>query len=624
MNALGQAKGAWITAFMPILNYVIPKVIALINWLTILGQKIAMLTARIFGGSIKASQQQAQALQEMGGAAGGAAAEFKPILAAFDELNRLEEPDAGGGGAGADLSEPTFDFDESELKDYLTWYDWLYDKTEKLLEIHKKLDTWLQKCAKSINWFAENMYQMFRGDNLQMAEAMTHQFEELGRTLAEALNHFVDAVNWEMIGKALGAGLDLALSWLVSFIYTFDWRKLASSIASAINGAISEINWTNVGKVLAGYWNIVWQSFVGFVSTIDWTALGTAIADTINGALEALDVASFEEGVTAVCEGLYQGFVAIVENLDWALLAERIIELLIAALRGAVSLNNLDILFFGLGSRMSNKTTEGFDSGKPELQKSVDEGVGNVEKRFSKGWRDINSDSNSQWEKTRSDVSAKIEGIKSDSTSKFDTIKSKLSLSSQNTKTAVVAAFSALSAGISPVLFTIQGAFSSAWGGILSDTSSKFSSLVSTIGGAVGSIGQSISGMLSTIGSGISSAWGSITGFVSSALAQLAQVKIPAMASGGVITKPTVGLVGEYAGAKTNPEIVTPENLLRNIIGESNDDVADVLVQGFRQIITAINDKNTEIRIGDDVISAAAARGDRDFKKRTGRSQFAL
>lgn len=31
MSALGEAKGAWITAFMPVLNFVIPKIIALIN-----------------------------------------------------------------------------------------------------------------------------------------------------------------------------------------------------------------------------------------------------------------------------------------------------------------------------------------------------------------------------------------------------------------------------------------------------------------------------------------------------------------------------------------------------------------------------------------------------------------
>ena len=40
-------------------------------------------------------------------------------------------------------------------------------------------------------------------------------------------------------------------------------------------------------------------------------------------------------------------------------------------------------------------------------------------------------------------------------------------------------------------------------------------------------------------------------------------------------------------------------------------------------IIEAINNNNVEIKIGDDVISASAARGAKDYKKRTGMNQFA-
>lgn len=96
------------------------------------------------------------------------------------------------------------------------------------------------------------------------------------------------------------------------------------------------------------------------------------------------------------------------------------------------------------------------------------------------------------------------------------------------------------------------------------------------------------------------------------------------LADGGVLDQPTAAMMGEYAGAHNNPEIVTPENLMRQIVMEGNDDLADTFIAVGRQIVAAIQDNNLEIKIGDDVISAAAARGDRDFKKRTGRSQFAI
>jgi len=45
----------------------------------------------------------------------------------------------------------------------------------------------------------------------------------------------------------------------------------------------------------------------------------------------------------------------------------------------------------------------------------------------------------------------------------------------------------------------------------------------------------------------------------------ISSVGIPALAEGGVITGPTTALMGEYPGARTNPEIVTPENKMRDV-----------------------------------------------------------
>ena len=51
---------------------------------------------------------------------------------------------------------------------------------------------------------------------------------------------------------------------------------------------------------------------------------------------------------------------------------------------------------------------------------------------------------------------------------------------------------------------------------------------------------------------------------------KFAQIKIPAFATGGVIKTPTLGLMGEYANASTNPEIIAPENKLRQIYREES------------------------------------------------------
>lgn len=99
--------------------------------------------------------------------------------------------------------------------------------------------------------------------------------------------------------------------------------------------------------------------------------------------------------------------------------------------------------------------------------------------------------------------------------------------------------------------------------------------------------------------------------------------RVPYLAQGGLISDRTLAMVGEYPGAHTNPEIVSPSNMMRDIVAEGNDDLADVMIQIGGQIVNAIVNKETSISIGDDVISAAAARGAKNFKMRTGRNQFA-
>ena len=94
--------------------------------------------------------------------------------------------------------------------------------------------------------------------------------------------------------------------------------------------------------------------------------------------------------------------------------------------------------------------------------------------------------------------------------------------------------------------------------------------------------------------------------------------KVQAYAKGGVVNTPTVAMVGEYANAKSNPEIITPESKMREVFAESNADLGDTFIQIGQQIISAINNKDTSITIGDETIARSASRGNRAYKQRTG------
>ena len=111
-----------------------------------------------------------------------------------------------------------------------------------------------------------------------------------------------------------------------------------------------------------------------------------------------------------------------------------------------------------------------------------------------------------------------------------------------------------------------------------------------------------------------------------------APIALPAIASflpafsfanGGVVTAPTLSLTGEYPNARHNPEIITPENKMREVFNEGNTELAMLLDRNNR-LLEQLLEKDNSITIGDDVISASAARGNMNYKKRTGRSQFAI
>ena len=67
-------------------------------------------------------------------------------------------------------------------------------------------------------------------------------------------------------------------------------------------------------------------------------------------------------------------------------------------------------------------------------------------------------------------------------------------------------------------------------------------------------------------------------GFTASATALVKGIGATPFADGGIVSGPTLGLVGEYAGAKSNPEVIAPLNKLKEIIGEPAS--APVIVGG--------------------------------------------
>ena len=58
---------------------------------------------------------------------------------------------------------------------------------------------------------------------------------------------------------------------------------------------------------------------------------------------------------------------------------------------------------------------------------------------------------------------------------------------------------------------------------------------------------------------------------VAGGLANVAKIATQKFADGGIVYGPTLGLMGEYPGASSNPEVIAPLNKLKELIGDAGN-----------------------------------------------------
>lgn len=99
---------------------------------------------------------------------------------------------------------------------------------------------------------------------------------------------------------------------------------------------------------------------------------------------------------------------------------------------------------------------------------------------------------------------------------------------------------------------------------------------------------------------------------------------IPHLASGGILTAPTTALLGEYPGARQNPEIATPQSLMYETIQKAHGDLVTAFASMTRQVIAAIEDKDLSVQIGDEQVARSAQRGNTSYYNRTGKALLTI
>lgn len=212
-------------------------------------------------------------------------------LSGLDDLNNLTT-DSGGEGASSQNPITVQDVSIDGLVDKILNYDWY----KVGLELGHKINDALA----SIPW-----------DFIQkIAIALTTD-------LSNFLNGLVDGIDWNLIGTTIGNGIQTALLFAHTFMTNFNWQKFGTSIANALNGVFNTADFTLLGKTLASKWVALIDWLYGFVTTFDWSKFGTSISEAVMGWWNSIDWSKLADTISTGILGLLTSFSDFIANIDW-------------------------------------------------------------------------------------------------------------------------------------------------------------------------------------------------------------------------------------------------------------------------------------------------------------------
>jgi len=273
-NSLGAMAAPIINALAPAIDFVVDKIVTLLNLINQLFAKLG--GSSTYTAAKKMSTTWGDAADKASGSAKKAAEDAKRYLLGFDELNILGKPDTGSGsgsGAGATAADYASMFEEVEIDSSVS------DFVERIKECFASQD-WkglgdeiggkINEAIEAVPWGAiGSKVGSFLDGSIKSSyfTLKAINFENLGKGFADALNNFFGSVEWEYLGRLLTRRLTSLGDLIIGFFMEFDFGTLGASISSFASGVFREITeWLNDKK---------WDEIGGSI----WTKL----TDFING-----------------------------------------------------------------------------------------------------------------------------------------------------------------------------------------------------------------------------------------------------------------------------------------------------------------------------------------------------
>lgn len=554
-------KNSFGSVLAPVIEYVVNLVYQLMK-------AIQSLVYALSGVNIFANAS-AKAYASMASSAKEANKETKQLSGVHSEINNIQNNDSGSSGSGGGSVTPSFDLSQIDSK--------MSPLAQKLYDFFKPLvDSWntygaglveqIKTTAGQIGELISSVWGSFEKiitngtvysilenilaiiGNIAQAWANAWTYNGNGdaiiQNLANALNNLLTAINNVVQSPEFQEWLNNCsdkFREISEKIASIDWQPLVEALTEIgqnigtlaldiLSGLVDIFKWLVENPIVAEILLAI-AIAIGVVSTA--ISVVSSVIAVLNPILQATNITLLPLigiiiGVIAALAAVIAIIILVVQNWDWLCEQAKIIW------------NAIAEFFINLWQGICDVATTVWTAIK-DFFISIWTAISNF---FSNIWNGIKNVAMTVWNAITTTISNVIKGIK-------------------NT--------------ISNVLNTIKTVWNNIWNGLKTTVTNIFNGIWNVIRKVINSILGGIEGMANGVVNGINAIirvlnnlsftipdWvpifgGNKFGF---SIPLLGQISLPRLAKGAVLKVPTVAEMAEYPGASTNPEIVTPQNIM--------------------------------------------------------------
>lgn len=256
----------------------------------------------------------------------------------FDQLNQLTDNSDNSGTASKSLG--------SGLGDLADSFAGIQDSLDEVLTVDETpINKWAAKIRKAfinkdwkglgstiadmINVGMQKIYEVINWNNVGP------KITEFVNAFTTAFNSMVSGIDFDLMGRLLGAGINTAVNTLNLLLGDggIDFSGIGAKLSQLLKGAIKEIDWTGLGNLIGNSFMASWKMLSGFVKDMSkkdgagitgWGKLGTAIGKALNGAIKKIDMNTIADALSGLLNGAFESLKSFTETFNWDDLATKI------------------------------------------------------------------------------------------------------------------------------------------------------------------------------------------------------------------------------------------------------------------------------------------------------------